>query len=588
MKKAFSYLAIITFVFTLVGCGGGDDETNMDTFREGEGGIILGGALRINEVENLRNMFPHNLTGAPSHRVANQIYEGLVMFDQATLKIKEGLAQRWEINEDATVFTFYLREGVMFQDDECFTDGKGREVTANDFKYCFTRLCTDYADNQLSAFVLGRIKGSEEYFKSTTAGSPLAEGVTGVKVIDDYTLQIELNYPFPGFMNILAHQCAWVFPREAWDKYGVDMRVKAVGTGPFQIKVMKEGESIILERNPNYWGVDEYGNQLPYLDIVNISFDKEKKIELLNFQKGDLDMVFRLPVEMINDVLVQKQEADQGGGNIPFEFQSLAALTIQYYGFQHQSDVFDDPKVRLAFNYAIDRKKLVNFVLQGQGYPAENGIVPPFEGYPAERVHGYTFNPDTARQLLAEAGYPNGVGFPEVRLQLNSGGELNRLPAEAIQNMLEDELGIHVEFDIFPMAQHYERLETGQALFWRAGWIADYPDPENFLNLLYGEHVPENLEDKSYLNSVRYQSARFDSLFEAALREVDDAKRIDLYVQADQQAMNDGAIMPLYYDEYIRLLNPRVQNFPQNAMEYRDLSQVWIQPTEEEMAAATK
>lgn len=569
----------------MIGCGEGTSDSSSEEYREGKGGIILGGVLRINEVENLRNMFPHNLTGAPSHRVANQIYEGLVKFDQATLKVKECLAERWEINEDATVFTFYLREGVMFQDDDCFDGGKGREMTAKDFEWCFTRLCTDYADNQLSAFVLDRIKGAREYFESTSAGNPLPEGVAGIKVIDDYTIQFELNDSDNGFMNIMAHQCAWVFPQEAWEAYGVDMRIKAVGTGPFQIKVMKEGESIILERNPNYWDVDEHGNQLPYLDIVNISFDKEKKTELLNFNKEKLDMVFRLPVEMINAVLDQKDQLDEGGGNIPFEFQSLPALTIQYYGFQHKSEIFSNADVRKAFNYAIDRQRLVDFVMQGQGYAATHGIVPPFENYPADRVNGYDFNLDTAKFLLAKAGYPNGEGFPEIKLQLNSGGEINRLPAEAIQSMLA-ELGVTVTFDIYPMAQHYERLETGQAEFWRAGWIADYPDPENFLNLLYGQHVPENLDDKSYLNSVRYQSEAFDSLFYAALHETDPDARLELFIQADQQAMNDAAIMPLFYDEYIRLLNPRVQNFPQNAMEYRDLTRVWIKPSDDEMAGA--
>lgn len=582
MKRIFSVLAVFALVVGLSGCGEDPEVNNGDKYRQGEGGIMLGGVLRLNEVENLRNMYPHNLTGAPSHRVANQIYEGLVMFDQATLKIKPCLAERWEMNEDATVFTFYLREGVKFQDDECFDGGKGRDVTAKDFEWCFTRLCTSYPDNQLSAFVIDRIKGARDYFESTVSGSPLAEGVAGIQVIDDYTLQIELEYSFPGFMNIIAHQSCWVFPKEAWEAYGVDMRIKCVGTGPFQIKVMKEGESIILERNPNYWGYDEYGNQLPYLDIINISFDKEKKTELLNFNKEQLDMVFRLPVEMINEVLDQKDQIDEGGGNIAFEFQSTRALTIQYYGFQHKSEIFSNPDVRKAFNYAIDRTKLVNFVLQGQGYPGTSGIVPPFDNYPADRVTGYEFNLDTAKYLLAKAGYPNGDGFPEVNLQLNSGGDINRLPAEAIQSMLA-EIGVTITFDIYPMAQHYERLETGKAEFWRAGWIADYPDPENFLNLLYGGHVPDELETKSYLNSVRYQSEAFDSIFNAALQETDDAARLELFIRADQQAMNDAAIMPLYYDEYIRLLNPRIRNFPQNAMEYRDLSTVWIQPTDEEL-----
>jgi len=132
------------------------------------------------------------------------------------------------------------------------------------------------------------------------------------------------------------------------------------------------------------------------------------------------------------------------------------------------------------------------------------------------------------------------------------------------------------------MAQHYENLEIGKAVFWRAGWVADYPDPENFLNLLYGKHVPQNLSDRSYLNSVRYQSARFDSLFELAQRTIDEKERMKLYRMADQQAINDGAILPLYYEEWIRLLHLNVRNFPQNAIEHRDFTSVYFKEPEED------
>ena len=150
-----------------------------------------------------------------------------------------------------------------------------------------------------------------------------------------------------------------------------------------------------------------------------------------------------------------------------------------------------------------------------------------------------------------------------------------------IQNQLKESLNIDVELNVMPMAQHLDNLETGKALFWRTGWIADYPDPENFLNLLYSPHIPAKLSDKSYINSVRYKSAEFDSLFSMALREVDEAKRLELYKQADQVAMDDATIMPIYYYEHYRLLQLNVRNFDINAMEYRDLSRVYLAGPEE-------
>jgi len=574
MKKLL--IALLGIVM-LGSCGGGNDN-NETKSKIGKGGIYYGGVFRINEEEDFRNLYPLNITEVVSQRITNQVYEGLVKLSQKDLSIIPCIAEKWDVNQDATSFTFYLRKGIKFHDDPCFPDGKGREVTAKDFKYCFEKLCEADPNNQGFFVFENRVKGANEYHESTIKKAPLANGVAGIKVIDDYTLQIDLTYSFAGFLNILSTPFTWVFPKEAVDKYGVDMRVHCVGTGPFKVKEIKEGDAVILSKNENYWDMDEHGNQLPYLDAIKFTFIKEKKSELLEFRKGNLDMVFRLPIEMISEVMGELENA-KTGGNPKFDMQVTPSLSVQYYGFQHKSELFKNKKVRQAFNYAIDREKIVNFTLQGDGRAAFYGIVPPaaaFKDYNFEAIKGFTFDPDRAKKLLAEAGYPNGKGFPELTLQLNSGGQRNTQVAEVIQKMLAENLNISLKLNVMPFAQHLENLETGKALFFRTAWIADYPDPETFLSLLYGPHVPANLSDKSYVNSVRYQNPRFDSLFSAALQEVDVAKRFELYRQADQVQLDDAAIMPIYYDENTRLLQLYVRNFDQNAMEYRDMSKVYF------------
>lgn len=578
MKKLIYLLIGATVI--LSSCGGDQNNTNQNT-KVAKGGVKYGGVFKMNETEDFKSLYPLNITMALEQRIANQVYEGLVKLDQEDLSILPSLAEKWEVNEDATSYTFHIRKGVKFHDNTCFEGGKGREVKASDFKYCFDRICVSDPSNQMYWLFKDKVKGANEYHDSAVNKKPLEGGVSGITVVDDYTIKIDLNYSFGGFLNIVSHAAAYVYPKEAVDAYGMDMRINAIGTGPFRVKKIKESETVILDRNPEYWGTDEHGNELPYLDGIKFSFNKEKKAELLEFKKGNLDMVFRLPLEMISDVVGELEDAKKGG-NRPYVMQVVPALSVYYLGFQHKLEPFNNVDVRKAFNYAIDRESIVTYTLQGEGRPALHGIVPPFKGYDYENVHGYAFDVEKAKEHMANAGYPNGKGFPEITLQINpGGGDRNVQIAEVVQKMLNENLGINIKIEQMQFAQHLENLETGKATFWRAGWIADYPDPENFLNLLYGEHVPAELSTKAYINAMRYQSPKFDSIFNVALREVDDAKRFELFRQADQVTVDEAAIMPIFYDENTRLIQVYVKNFPSNAMEYRDMSKVYFDHEED-------
>ena len=552
--------------------------------RKGIGDVYYGGVFRMNEIEDFRDLNPLNITEVASQRITNQVYEGLVKLDQATLKVIPCLAEKVEKNEDASVWTFYLRKGVHFHDDSCFGDGKGREMTAKDVKYCFDRLCASSPSNQqYYATFKDRVLGANEYFESTVKKSPLPDGVKGVKVLDDYTVQVTLNFPFAGFDNILAMPGCWIYPHEAAEKYGDEMRVKCVGTGPFRVNKIKEGDMVLLERNPNYWGTDSNGNKLPYLDGVKFTFIKEKKQEFLQFRKGELDMVYRLPTEMLDQILSEFHSAKED--NRAFVLQNEPAMSTYYYGMLNVGAPFNDIRVRQAFNYAIDREKLVKYTLKGDGIPGTYGLVPPVEafkqkGFQFDKLKGYSLDVDKAKKLLAEAGYgPGKKPFPPITLQINSGGgDRNVLTAQVVQSMLKDNLGIEVNIDQMPFAQHLEKLETGKSLFYRSQWIADYPDPEAFLVLYYGKMVPEKLEDRSSYNTFRYKSPKFDSLFTLAMKEVDEKKRFELYSMCDQIALDDAVMIPLFYDESYRLLQTNVRNFDCNAMEYRDFTKVYFVP----------
>jgi len=578
MKKLIYLIVITTLIIS--GCGGKKQE-QPKSVKVSNGGIKYGGIFKLNELSDFKSLYPLNIGTSIEQRISSQIYQGLVKLDQENLKVIPSLSEKWEVNEDATSFTFHIRKDIKFHDDPCFEDGIGRNVTAKDFKYCLDRVCVRDVSNQMYFLFKDRVKGAEEYHQSVISGTPLEGGVEGIKVIDDYTIQIDLEYSFAGFLNIISHIGCSVYPKEAVETYGDGMRIKCIGTGPFRVKRIKESEVVILEKNPKYWEKDQFGNQLPYLDAIKVSFIKEKKSELLEFKKGNLDMVYRLPLEMIKNVVSELEEAKKGG-NKPFVMQNVSAMSLFYIGFQHKLPPFDNIDVRKAFNYAVDKKSIVTYTMQGEGRAGMHGIVPPFKGYDYENVKGYEYSPEKAKEHLKTAGYNNGKGFPEITLQINpGGGDRNIQVAEVVQKMLNENLNINLKIEQMPFVQHLQNLETGKATLWRAGWDADYPDPETFLNLLYGKHVPEEINSQTYLNTVRYESEIFDEAFTKSLREVNESKRMELYRKADQIAVDDAAIMPIFYDENTRLIHTYVKNFPSNAMEYRDLTSVYFDYDEE-------
>lgn len=567
-------IPVLLAVIVLSACGGGGKKEDGPDIREAKGGVFYGGIFKVNEVEDFKNLFPLSINDATSFRIAGQVYQGLLKLDQATLEVKPCLAASFSVSEDATKYTFKLNKGVKFQDDACFKDGKGREFTAHDVKYCFDRICTASADNVVYWLFESKVKGAKEYYESTKPGkSAKKNGVEGIRVIDDYTIEIELNFPFSAFPKLIAHNGCWIFPKEAYEKYKDEMRVQMVGTGPFIRQTVKD-EVVLLKRNPNYWEKDEHGNQLPYLDGVKYTFKDQKKTEFLEFNKKHLDMVWKLPVEEIQFILANRDNASSG--NSARILQETPALAIQFYGFQTQGEIFSNKKVRQAFNYAIDREKLCTFTLQGEGRPATYGFVPPYTGYPYQNITGFSYDPAKAKALLSEAGYSGGRGFPACTLYFNSGGTTNELLAVAIQNELKENLNIDVAIQMMKQKQLIEFFESGKADFWRSAWVADYPDPENFLNMFYGKYVPENPDDMSLVNFSRYKNDDYDKLYEEALRETDETKRMELFAKCDQMIIDEAVVMPIYYDTYQRLLQTNIANFPINAMEYRDFSRVYF------------
>lgn len=561
-NKFIILLLLIPFLFSC--------ETNPATDAEGvisaKGGVRYGGEFRFMSSEKVKSLFPLEVNDIYSNRVVSQIFQGLLKIDPGSTDLVPSIATETKVNENSTLFTFKLRDDVYFQDDACFEDGKGRKVTALDFKYVLEFACSSHELNQISYLLKDKVKGADLYYNGE------ADHVEGIRVVDEHTLEIELKSPFSGFKKVLTHVGLSVFPKEAFEKYGKDIRTHPVGTGAFVLEAFEE-EKIVLKRNNTFWDKDDFGNPLPFLDKVIMTYSKDKADELLSFRAEKIDLVLDIPVEEVENVLGTLHEA-QAGENVKHIVDSKSSMSITYYGFAHGSEEFSKKEVRQAFNMAVDRKSIIDNWLEGEGWPATNGFVPRMKGYPSLDVKGHTYDVEKAQALMASAGYPNGKGFPTLSLYVNaleeSGG--HKL-AKAVASSLKENLGVNVKIELVTYEDREKLILDGTAIFWRAGWVADYPDPENFLNLFYSGNIGEN---SSTINPFKYKNPEFDAMFEKALAETDDEKRMDLFAQCDQIIINDAAVMPLVTDDFVTMVNLKVRKFVTNEVEQLDFSRIFI------------
>lgn len=469
----------------------------------------------------------------------HQIYNGLVQLD-STLTVAPSIAKRWTISDDGLTYTFTLRDDVHFQQPV------ERTVVASDFLYSFGRI-TDPSVASPGAWILANVD---------TLLAP-----------NDSTFIIRLKTPFSPFLSQLAMVYCSVVPREEVERWGKDFREHPCGTGPFYLQYWKEGVKMVLRRNTNYFERDSDGSPLPYLDAVAITFIVDKQTAFLEFIKGKLDFLNSIDASYKDQILTRE-------GNLKPQFadrivlQRCPYLNTEYLGFMLTDS--DSPlanvKVRQAINYGFDRRKMMTYLRNNIGTPGEYGFVP--QGLPGAMANPvYTYDPERARQLLAEAGYPDGRGLPS--LQLSTTASYLDL-CKYIQQQL-GLIGIDVKVDVNPPAALREHIAQGKVSWFRGSWVADYPDAENYLSLFYSPNrAPIGP------NYTRFANQRYDRLYRETRQQNDPDSRIATYQLMDSLAMAQAPVVVLYYDQVLHFTHKRVHGLSTDPMNTLDLRRVDI------------
>jgi oligopeptide transport system substrate-binding protein len=470
-----------------------------------------------------------------SHTYVMQIFSGLVRLDQE-LNIVRDIAETWEQSPDGKTYTFHLRQGVKFH--------SGREVKAADFKYSWERACDPDTGSGTAATYLGDIVGAKDMLAGKTGE------ISGVEVLNDYTLQITIDAPKAYFLNKLAYPTAFVVDRANVES-GEDWWREPNGTGPFKLKEWRPGQRLILERSQIYYGEPAKLEQVVYL---------LSGVPMALYETGEINVT---PVSTS-----YIDQATDETSPLHLELAVTPELSLYYIGFNTAKPPFDDVNVRRAFCLAVNKERIAKVILRDMVNGAD-GILPPgMPGY-NETLEGLDYDVEKAKELIADSKYGDVSNLPPITLTFEGYG--NSIPSYlgAIIQEWQQNLGVEISVRQLEPENFLYNLKQEKDEMFMLGWIADYPDPHNFLDILF--------YTGSEVNIFEYSNPGLDALLDQAAIEQNRAVRLAMYQQAEQLVVDDTPCLPLFHGANYILVKSYVKGYELSPLGIPDLSKVYLE-----------
>ncbi len=524
-------VGVVVVIVVASGGGGGDDSTpssnggdKNDDKKNSVGGICGGDSLITFGTDPASVLDPIQVRDEGTSEYIVEIFGGLVTLD-LQLKVQGDLAEKWDVSSDGKTYTFKLRDNAVFHN--------GKRVTAQDFKYSLERAADPKENSPTVTLYLGLIQGVKEKY----AGK--ASDISGVKVVDERTLQISLTQPADYFLAELSYPVAYVVDREQIEKDPRNWTRKPNGTGPFKLKTFTPAEEIVLVANDRY--------HLGKPKLAEVVFDLGGGSLSTRYENNEIH------ISVVPAVDIESVKA----GNSPLakDYKPQPRMSVSYFAFNIKKAPFDDPKVRQALAMAIDRET-INDVLLFETQRVADGILPPeMPGY-TDSVKSYGFDPAKAKLTLAESRYAGSI--PRIILTYAGTGGDAPETLQAIADMWREHLGITVELQASEYSAYLRELRRGTFQMFSAGWAADYPDPEDFLDKLF--------HTESQQNEQGYSDPAIDRQLEQARGERDFEKRRQIYAEVEQKLLDDAVIIPSFWPVEHLLVKPCVVNWPTLSM----------------------
>ncbi|MDA7758125.1 ABC transporter substrate-binding protein [bacterium] len=498
--------------------------------------------FRYNEYKNITSLDPAFTRILPNIWATNQIFNGLVQLDDS-LNVKPDIAKSWNISEEGLVYKFKLRQDVFFHESIVFKSKKRRKVIASDFVYSLNRLKDP---------------------KTASPGGWVLQNVKSLESVNDSLLKFTLKKPFPAFLGLLSMRYCSVVPHEAIEEYGEDFRSNPVGTGPFTFKRWEENVKLVFRKNPNYHETDIEGIPLPYLEAIAITFVPDIQSEFMLFIQGKTDLLNSLD-NSYKDELLEPDGALQNKYLDKINMEKGPYLNTEYLGFylDSKSKVIKSPLIREAINIGFDRQKLVLYLRNNIGFKANKGFIP--KGLPGHAADDFTAY-DSSKAALLVKEFKEKTGL-EPKITLSTDANYVDI-CEYLQRELQ-KIGIDIKIDVMPPATLKQARSSGKLEMFRSSWIADYPDAENYLSLLYSKNF-----SPTGPNYTHFSDPEFDVLFEKSFEISNPRKRAEIYQKMDSIAMKKHPMILLYYDQVIQFSQKNVEGLSINPINLLNLKRV--------------
>jgi peptide/nickel transport system substrate-binding protein len=534
------------------------------------GGKKYGGTFTFITRENTTTFFPLSTYSLENQRVLTPIFEPLLRVDIHSNKVIPNIAKRFNVSKDGKTIELIIRDDVYFQADK-YNDDEAEKLKIEDVKFSLEFACSGNKLNQLGHILTGKIVGSKK-FQSGSKNNFSKKGVEGIDIKNDSTLVIHLTKAYNNFIELLSHPNIVMLSKKAYDFYGENIKYHPIGTGPFMLKSHND-KQVVLARNDDYWKKDEFGNQLPFLSEIRILNQNLAEKEGDLFSKGKVDVILELPVDKLDYTFGTLKDAKKGK-NVLHRIVYRKGVKVNFFAFDCKSIPFKDVPVRKAFLLALDKDKMLLDVLNGDGNISNNGFVPKSKFFQSQSVKGVAFNPQMAKQLMAEAGYKNGAGFPELALYVGfKKGTVTYKYCEHVISQINQNLNLRLTIKSVAKNKLRGLIRQGKVKLLKTGWVADYPNPEAYLGVFYTGNKGEN---NGVWNLNNFKNATFDALYERSILEQNTAKKLQIQQQCDQLLMDQTAILPLFTEDIFMVVNIRVRDFEVNQSGIIDFTKMYI------------